>query len=219
MIALLAAAVLSAPTPAIVQRPVPFGAARRAQMAAYSERHYGIRDWRLRPRTIVQHVAVTSSFGSVFATFSRNSPDVELGELPGVCSHYVIDRDGTIYQLVPLSTMCRHTVGLNHVAIGVEHLGMTDAQVLRNTRQLNASVRLTLWLSSRYRIGLRDVIGHNESLRSPFHRERVAAWRCQTHGDFAPAAMRVYRARLASHARAAGVALAAGAARRAAPRC
>ena len=42
----------------------------------------------------------------------------------------------------------------------------------------------------------RNVIGHAESLSSPYHRERVAAMRRRTHGDFAPAAMRRYRALL-----------------------
>ena len=36
----------------------------------------------------------------------------------------MIDRDGTIYQLVPLAIMCRHTVGLNYTAIGIEHVGI-----------------------------------------------------------------------------------------------
>ena len=43
---------------------------------------------------------------------------------------------------------------------------------------------------------MRDVIGHNESLGSRFHRERVARLRRQTHGDWRNASMRVYRARL-----------------------
>jgi hypothetical protein len=43
---------------------------------------------------------------------------------------------------------------------------------------------------------VRDVIGHNESLTSPYHRERVARLRRQTHQDMARAAMQVYRARL-----------------------
>src|SRR5215208_1723254 len=214
MIALAAAlALASAPAPAIVQRPIPFDAARRAQTAAYAQRHYGLPTWRLRPRTIVEHVAVASTFQSVYATFARNAPDPELGERPGVCSHFVVDRDGTIYELVPLTTICRHTVGLNHAAIGIEHVGMTDAQVLANRRQLDSSLRLTLWLADRYRIGLRDVIGHSESLRSPYHRERVAAWRCQTHGDWATASMRRYRSQLAARARSAGAVLRAGLAR------
>ena len=41
------------------------------------------------------------------------------------------------------------------------------------------------------------MIGHNESLSSPFHRERVPSLRTQTHADFPKAAMDVYRRRLA----------------------
>ena len=56
--------------------------------------------------------------------FAADAPDPELGQLPGTCAHFVIDRDGTIYQLVPLGIMCRHTVGLNYTAIGIEHVGI-----------------------------------------------------------------------------------------------
>ncbi len=55
---------------------------------------------------------------------------------------------------------------------------------------------------SRYRISLPNVIGHAESLTSPYHHERYAPWRCQTHGDWQHADMVTYRARLASLARA-----------------
>jgi hypothetical protein len=119
----------------------------------------------------------------------------------------VIDRDGTIYQLVPLSTICRHTVGLNWTAIGIEHVGTSDASILDNPRQLHASFELTLWLMSRYSISLPNVIGHAESLTSRYHRERYAAWRCQTHGDWQRADMAVYRARLDRLARAQHVAV------------
>jgi hypothetical protein len=40
------------------------------------------------------------------------------------------------------------------------------------------------------------VIGHNESLSSPYHRERVARLRTQTHGDMTRASMRTYRRKL-----------------------
>jgi beta-N-acetylhexosaminidase len=113
----------------------------------------------------------------------------------------VIDRDGTIYQLVPLQTVCRHTVGLNWTAIGIEHVGTSDESILSNRRQLAASLRLTLWLMHRYDISLPNVIGHSESLTSRYHHERYAAWRCQTHGDWTHADMNVYRADLASLAR------------------
>ncbi len=201
--ALIAAAVAALPpAPHVVPRLIPFGAGRRAETARYAERHYGLDTWRLRhPRVIVEHYTGTTTFASVWATFAADRPDVELGELPGTCAHFVIDRDGTIYQLVPLGTICRHTVGLNWTAIGIEHVGTSDASVLGDRAQLAASLRLTLWLMHRFRISLPNVIGHAESLTSPFHRERYAPWRCQTHGDWQHADMVRYRARLAALAR------------------
>jgi hypothetical protein len=70
--------------------------------------------------------------------------------------------------MVNLRTRCRHTAGLNWTAIGIEHTGYSDG----------------------------DVIGHNESPRSPCHRERVPSSRHQTHGDWRHISMRVYRQRL-----------------------
>jgi hypothetical protein len=37
------------------------------------------------------------------------------------------------------------------------------------------------------------VIGHNESLSSPYHKERVARLRNQTHGDMRHSTMQRYR--------------------------
>jgi hypothetical protein len=194
------------PTPRIVVKLIPFAAKRRAETAAYARRHYGIDTWRLvHPHVIVEHYTASDSFASAYATFASNAPN--LGELPGVCSHFVIDRDGTIYRLVRLTTMCRHTVGLNWTAFGIEHVGTSDQQVLANKAQLDASLQLTLWLMSRYHVQLRNVIGHNESLTSPYHRERYPAWRCQTHGDWNHADMQIYRAKLTSRARRYGVPL------------
>jgi beta-N-acetylhexosaminidase len=180
-----------------VDRPIPFPAKRKQEMAAYSQRHYGIDRYALtRPKVIVQHITVTDDFESVYNTFAADTPDVELKELPGVCSHYVVDSDGTIYQLVPVDIMCRHTVGLNYTSIGIEHVARTDADLLGNRRQLRASLRLTRWLACRHQVEADDVIGHNESLDSPYHRERVARLRTQTHGDMTPASMQVYRRKL-----------------------
>jgi N-acetylmuramoyl-L-alanine amidase len=185
------------PRPAIVARFIPFDARRRRETAAYARRHYGLSTWRLRrPRVIVEHLTANGSVRATFDAFAPDRPDPELHELPGVCAHFVVDRDGTIVQLVRLSTMCRHTVGLNWTAYGIEHVGFTDADVLANRRQLDASLRLTRWLRCRAHIGARNVIGHNESLSSPYHRERVARLRRQTHGDWRPPSMRVYRRKL-----------------------
>jgi beta-N-acetylhexosaminidase len=189
---------LLAPKPAIVWKPIPFGTQREAEMAAYAQRHYGLHTWRLEhPHVIVEHYTASESFSSAWSTFAADVPDSELHELPGTCAHFVIDRDGTIYQLVALTTMCRHTVGLNYTAIGIEHVGTSDAEILGNPRQLEASLRLTAWLAGTFHIQVRNVIGHNESLTSPYHHELYAPWRCQTHADWNHADMLVYRARLA----------------------
>jgi beta-N-acetylhexosaminidase len=183
--------------PPIVQSPIPFGEQRKAEMARYAERHYGIDTYRLvEPHVIVIHFTETPDFQSTFNVFAPDVPDSELHELPNTCAHFVVDTDGTIHQLVALGIMCRHTVGLNWTAIGVEHVGYSDAEVLNRPAQMRASLRLVRWLRCRYGIPVDDVIGHNESLSSPYHHERVAALRTQTHNDFNHADMRIYRARL-----------------------
>jgi N-acetylmuramoyl-L-alanine amidase len=183
--------------PPVALWPIPFGTKRKHEMAAYSERHYGERTWRLRnPRVIVEHMSQTSTARSVYNAFAADRPDVEFGELPNVCSHFVISPSGRIFRLVNLRTRCRHTVGLNWTAIGIEHVGYGDGDALHNRRELHASLALTQWLRCKFHIRVRDVIGHAESLSSPYHRERVPSLRRQTHGDWRHSSMRFYRRKL-----------------------
>jgi N-acetyl-anhydromuramyl-L-alanine amidase AmpD len=52
-----------------------------------------------------------------------------------VSSHYIVDRDGTIYRIQPETRFARHCIGMNHIAIAIENVGdenkfpLTDAQV------------------------------------------------------------------------------------------
>jgi N-acetylmuramoyl-L-alanine amidase len=187
----------AAARPHIVQNPIPFPASRKHQTRRYARRHYGLDTYKLElPKVIVQHFTASTSFQSAYNTFASNQPDVELHERPGVCAHFLVARDGTIHQLVSLRLMCRHTIGLNWTAVGIEHVGISDGDIMGNRRQLAASLRLTRWLQGRLAVRTRNVIGHAESLSSPYHHERVARLRKQTHGDFARPAMRRYRARL-----------------------
>jgi beta-N-acetylhexosaminidase len=188
---------VSAARPPIAQWPIPFGPKRKREMAEYSERHYGTYQWRLRhPKVIVEHMAETSTASAVYNTFAPDVPDVELHELPNVCAHFVIGNSGRIFQLVNLRTRCRHTVGLNWTAIGIEHVGYPDSDVLDDPGQFQASLRLTQYLRCHYGIPVHDVIGHAESLSSPYHHELVPSLRTQTHGDWKHSSMRVYRAAL-----------------------
>ena len=63
VLALLVAASIGAapPRPHIVERPIPFGPARRAETARYAERHYGLDTYRLEhPHVIVEHYTATT---------------------------------------------------------------------------------------------------------------------------------------------------------------
>ena len=193
---LLAAALLAPPKPHIVWKPIPYGAARKAEMAAYAKKHYGIHSWVLHPKVIVEHYTASDSFSSAWNAFASNAPDPELHELPGDCAHFIVDRNGTIYQLVHLNVMCRHTVGLNYVAIGIEHVGTSDQEILDDPAQIRSSLELTAWLVGRFHILIRNVIGHNESLSSPYHRELYTPWAHQTHADWNHHDMDIYRSRL-----------------------
>src|ERR1700760_4691960 len=65
------AAAPAVPKPTIVQRPIPFGAKRKQEMAAYARRHYGIDTYRLaHPHVIVEHYTVTSTFSATWNTFA-----------------------------------------------------------------------------------------------------------------------------------------------------
>lgn len=186
--------VLAASPPPIVHDPIPFGAQRIAETRAYAVRHYGLHRARLiAPKVIVEHMTANTSFGATFNTFASDAPDPELHERPGTCAHFVVDQQGTVHQLVSLKWICRHTVGLNFTAIGIEHVGLSEAGVLRNAKMLRASLRLTRWLQARYGISTNNVIGHNESLSSPLHSEHVTRLRTQTHADWPRRFMVRYR--------------------------
>src|SRR5207248_283394 len=76
------------PKPAITRDRIPYGATRRAEMAGYAHRHYGVRSFRLHPRLIVLHFTASGagSYPGVHATFAANT--ASMGELPGVCAHF-----------------------------------------------------------------------------------------------------------------------------------
>ena len=177
---------------------IPFGPRRKRHMAAYSKRHYGESEWRLiRHRQIVLHYAAAPTIGSVVNTFEDPRPDPVFGERPQVCTHFVIGPRRAV-QTVSLRVRCRHTLGLNHVSIGIEHLGYSDREVMRSRGMRLRSLSLVRRLRCLYGIPVRDVIGHSESLRSRFYRERVQSAKGKTSPDFSRKTMRKYRKKLAA---------------------
>jgi hypothetical protein len=188
-----------APGPAIVQDPVAYGPARKAQMAAYSERHYGQATWVLKPFAIVLHYTGTYTYASAHATFASNT--ATMGELPGVAAHFVIDKDGAIYQQVPLDVRARHAIGLNWCAVGIEFVQESGSgpawaidQIFARRRQLDAGLRLVSWLQAKYGIPAADVLGHATANSSPLFKD-LEGWR-NDHVDWAASAVTRFKAAL-----------------------
>jgi N-acetyl-anhydromuramyl-L-alanine amidase AmpD len=196
----IAVASAAAQKPSIVEDHISYGDERRAQMAGYSERHYGEREWRLHdPDAIVLHYTASGSYSSVWSTFQSNVPN--RGELPGVCAHYVVKQTGTIAEVVPPRIRCRHAIGLNHRSIGIEMVqeagpgpAWADQQILERRPQIRSALRLVAWLQGRYGIATGDVIGHSMANDSPYFKD-LQGWR-NDHVDWLKKDVKEFRQRL-----------------------
>jgi hypothetical protein len=186
--------------PPIHRDPIPYGHKRKRQMAGYSKRHYGQHEWRLRdPKVIVLHYTAGPSYESAWQVFASNDPN--RGERPGVCSHFVVDKDGTIYRTVPRSIRCRHAIGLNHKAVGIEMVQeagsgshWADRQILHRKPQIHRALRLAGWLKQRLGIKMRNIIGHAMANDSPYFKD-LEGWR-NDHTDWLRSDVRKFRHRL-----------------------
>lgn len=155
----------------IKQRPIVFDKERIALTRDYQRTHYGIdsESIAIEPKMIVLHWTCIPSLDVTFRVF--NSPALPANsarrtELPGdlnVSSHFLVDRDGTIYQLMPELWMARHIIGLNHYAIGIENIGGIDGKDDLTPEQSKANAFLVCYLKKKYP-QIQHVIGHNDYL-------------------------------------------------------
>jgi N-acetyl-anhydromuramyl-L-alanine amidase AmpD len=186
--------------PRIVENHIPFGKKRKRQMARYSRRHYGRARWRLeRRRVVVLHFTGGNSLSSAWNTFASNAPS--RGELPGVCTHYIVGRGGKISEVVPVKIRCRHAIGLNHRSIGIEMVQPTGPgshwackRILRRKQQISAALRLVRWLRKRHDIRMKDVIGHAMANKSPYFKD-LKGWK-NDHTDWGWRDVKTFRKRL-----------------------
>jgi hypothetical protein len=81
-------------------------------------------------------------------------------------AHYVVSRDGTIVQLVPLHDIAWHSGNhaVNVHSIGIEHVGETYDPAGFTAAEYKSSARLVAWLVRRYGIPIdrKHIIGHSE---------------------------------------------------------
>jgi len=160
------------PPLAIVDAPMTWSDRRAELTLEYRRAHSdaAATDLTIVPRAIVLHYTAGSSakgtrgyFDNVEIEASRSA--LRKGGKVNVSSHYLVDRDGTIYRLQPDTRFARHCIGLNHLAIGIENVGddkkwpLTPAQVTANValvRELAATHAITHLLGHHEVMGFRD---------------------------------------------------------------
>lgn len=154
----------------IHQKPISFDKERIALTREYQLTHYGInsKSIEIEPKMIVLHWTCISSFDVTFRIFNSTTlPANRRDKLPGdlnVSSHFLVNRDGSIYQLMPETWMARHVIGLNHYAIGIENVGGVDGRDDLTKAQAKANAFLVCYLKKKYP-AIKHVIGHNDYLK------------------------------------------------------
>lgn len=99
---------------------------------------------------IVLHCSTAATVeGTIHWFLNRNSR---------VSAHYVVDKNGDIYQMVRDDCSAWHAKTANSRSIGIEHVA-TAADQLTDT-QSKASAELVRWLATEYGIPAANVVGH-----------------------------------------------------------
>jgi N-acetylmuramoyl-L-alanine amidase len=172
---LVAAATPTTATPVVIHdTPIAYGPDRIALTVAYRRAHQDpdAADQMITPRAIVIHYTGGHSRKASFAYFDHlrmeaaRKLQADAGEV-NVSAHFLVDRDGTIYRLVPEDWMARHCIGLNHLAIGIENVGDGGAYPLTDA-QLAADAALVRDLVARHPT-IDTLLGHHEYRRMEGH--------------------------------------------------
>lgn len=152
----------------IVDRPISFSEERVDLTRAYMEERYGVSapDIGIVPRIVVLHWTAIDDLEGSFRAFDREALAGSRSDLSGagevnVSVQFLVDRDGTVYRLMPETWMGRHTIGLNYDAIGVENVGGADGVDNLTDAQIDANIRLVRDLARRYP-SVEYLIGHHE---------------------------------------------------------
>ncbi|MCX7882099.1 MAG: peptidoglycan recognition protein family protein [Brevinematales bacterium] len=134
----------------------------------YMRDHYGIDSYLLtNPKMIVIHYTVTPDLPTTLSIFlpdelpAMSRPELAPYGRVNIGVHFLVDRDGTIYSFLPLWMVGRHTIGFNHVAIGIENIAK-NAKTL-TTAQLESNAYLIKTLVETFP-SIQYLIGHHEYL-------------------------------------------------------
>ena len=117
-------------------------------MADYGKRHYHQHTYVLtNPQGDRPAPHRRGHWQSAWNTFNANTAYYQR-QKPGVSAQFIIGKNGTIYQLMPLTYRARHCIGMNRKSRSASsscqesagHSGhWMDRQILGRTRQVNAA--------------------------------------------------------------------------------
>lgn len=150
---------------------------RQALTRLYVKKHCGapcleegIAPIEMIPKVVVVHWTAGSTAKSAWHTFAhsklRGRKDISKAGSLNVSSQFLIDRDGTIYRLLPETRIARHCIGLNHISIGIENVGDGKKYPLTEA-QITANIELIRYLKGKYPIS--HLIGHHEHNKMRTH--------------------------------------------------
>ncbi|MES2653885.1 MAG: peptidoglycan recognition family protein [Bacteroidota bacterium] len=149
----------------IVDKPITYDSTRIKLSLQYLKERHNLtqKSVKIEPIMIVLHWTAAKTMLSTFNAFNKPTLDGDRVAIAGasslnVSSQFLIDRDGTIYRLMPENSFARHVIGLNYCAIGVENVGSTDFPL--TDAQLLANEQLVRYLTKKYKI--QYLIGHYE---------------------------------------------------------
>ena len=177
--------------PWIVDMPIEQSETRTQLIREYAETHYGRTETTIVPQAVVVHWTAADNWESTYNYFY--SPERADGTL-NVASHFLVDRDGTVYRLTEETLLDRHAIGYNWCAIGIENVGGVDGEEDLTPEQLEANIRLIRYLHENYPT-IRYVFGHyqqDEARESGLYIENVEGYRSEK-SDPGPAFMRGLR--------------------------
>ena len=152
----------------IKQTPIEFGETRVELTKKYIKSHYAldVQDIKIVPKIIVIHHTAIDDFDDSLSRFASETlpsirADINSGGALNVSAHFMVERDGTVHQLMPLDTMARHVIGLNYNSIGIENVGGQGGTDNLTKEQLEANIALIKELQKRFS-AIEYLIGHYE---------------------------------------------------------
>ena len=171
-------AIAYASPPEIIDKPIAWSEERIRLIEEYAMLHYGVPQTEIVPQAVVIHWTASDEWESVYRYFY----DEDRGDgTLNVASHFVVDRNGTIYRLTDETVLNRHIIGFNWCAIGVENVGGADGIDDLTDAQLESNIHLVLYLCEKYST-IQYVFGHyqqDEARQSGLYIENIAGYRSE----------------------------------------